>query len=439
MLHDRFGLPVATCSPDVVAGIDHFTAEVLSHGKGAAVILDAAVLDPRSVLANACCAAMYLFLQTADGTRRAAPWLERARHAAAGPGAKTTDRERAWVAALDAWAHGRVELALQRHLAIARRWPQDLLNAKIAQVHQINLGDRQGMRDLAEFMLPAHRDQSYAWGLLAFALEQVGELNAAQAAGEQAVAMNDDDPWAQHAVAHVFEARAAADDGLAWLQSHSHRWERCSSFMLTHQWWHVALFHLARGEQAHALALFDQRVWGVRKTCVQDQVNAVSLLARLEQHGADVGRRWLDVAAHVRPRIFDRQNAFLDLHFGYALARAGEDVAVAKLLGGIAVHAGDHAASTASPVWREFALPAARGVVAYARAQWREAAAWLGPLAGRLHLLGGSTAQQAWFERMRSDALMQAPRQARSAKLSNTSATALFAKTSTTVGLGLAA
>lgn len=411
MLHDHFGLAVATCSPEVVAGIDHFTDEVLSHGKGAAVILDAAVLDPRSALANACSAAMYLFLQTAEGTRRAAPWLERARQAVAGPGARSTERERTWVAALDAWARGNVELALKHRWSIARRWPEDLLNAKIAQVHQISLGDRQGMRELAELVLPVHRDQSYAWGLLAFALEQVGEPDAAQAAGEHAVAMNGDDPWAQHAVAHVFEARGQASEGLAWLEPLADRWARCSSFMLTHQWWHVALFHLARDEPERALALFDERVWGVRKTYVQDQVNAVSLLARLEQHGVDVGQRWLDVAAHVRPRIFDRQNAFLDLHFAYALARAGEDVAVAKLLGGLA----DHAAGTASAVWRDIALPAARGLVAHARGQWRTAATWLGPLAGRLHLLGGSTAQQAWFERMRTQALMQLPQPVRSA------------------------
>ena len=411
MLRDRFGLPVATDSIEVVDAIDRFTDEVLSHGKGAAVILDAAVLDPHSTLANACCAALYLFLQTAEGRQRALPWLERARRAAARPGSGTTERERALVAALDAWAHGDVEAALARHVAIAGRWPRDLLNAKIAQIHQLNLGDRQGMRALAEATLPAHRDLSYAWGLLAFALEQAGELDAAQAAGERAVALDRDDPWAQHAVAHVFEARGQTRAGIAWLESLSDSWERCSSFMLTHNWWHLALFHLARGEPERALALFDQRVWGVRKTYVQDQVNAVSLLARLEQAGADVGRRWLDVAGHVRPRIYDRQNAFLDLHFGYALARAGEDVAVAKLLGGMQ----DHAAQTRAPLWRDVALPAARGVVAHARGQWREAAAWLAPLAGRLHLLGGSTAQQRWFERMRTNAMAPTPRPAHAA------------------------
>ena len=98
--------------------------------------------------------------------------------------------------------------------------------------------------------------------------------------------------------------------------------------MYTHNWWHAALFRLDMDDAAASLALFDTRVWGVRKTYVQDQVNAVSLLSRLELRGVDVGDRWTDVAAHVLPRIHDRQNAFLDLHYLYALARAGEIDAV---------------------------------------------------------------------------------------------------------------
>jgi tetratricopeptide (TPR) repeat protein len=396
---DRFDLAVTTGHAEVVDALDAFAVEVLSHGKGAAVILDAATLDAHAPLANAHAAALYLFLQTREGRQRAAPWLERARGAAARDG--VGERERVWVEAIGAWAGGDVQAALAHHVGIARRWPGDLLNAKFAQIHQLSVGDRRGMRDLAAAVLPFHRGTSFAWGLLAFAHEQVGELDAAQAAGEHAVAMNPDDPWAQHAVAHVHEARGDAGAGIAWLAPRAASWDRCSSFMFTHNWWHLALFHLERGEAGAALALYDERVWGVRKGYVQDQVNAVSLLARLEQAGVDVGARWVDVAGHVRPRIFDRQSAFLDLHFGYALARAGEDSAVGQLIDGVV----EHAALSATPLWREVALPALHGLVACARGQWREAAVRLGPLAGRLHRLGGSTAQQAWFERLRRRAL----------------------------------
>jgi tetratricopeptide (TPR) repeat protein len=394
VLHDRAGLAVTTQQHGVVEAIDRFVDELLSHGQRAAVVLDAAERDPDATLAQACAAGLYLFLQTSEGVQRAQPWLARAR-VAAGRGA--TERERHLLAALEAWAAGQPQAALVHHLEIARRWPRDLLNAKLAQIHQLGLGDRSGMRELTERLLPHNQGISYAWGLHAFALEQVGELGAALRAGEHAVAMNPDDPWAQHAVAHVHVARDQFGDGLAWLLAHATRWERCSSFMLTHNWWHVALLHLARGDADAALAIYDQRVWGVRKTYVQDQVNAVSLLARIEQRGLDAGPRWADLAAHVRPRIHDRQSAFLDLHFAYALARAGDDEAVAELLGGIAAQA----QRSSAPAWRELALPAARGVIAHARRRLREAALELQPLAARMHLLGGSTAQQGWFAQMR--------------------------------------
>lgn len=393
MLHDRAGLTVSTRRFEVVEAIDRFVDELLSHGQQAAVILEAAELDPDAPLAQACAAALYLFLQTREGVQRARPWLARA-HAAAARGAN--ERERHLLAALDAWAAGQPQRALVQHLEVARRWPRDLLNAKLAQIHQLGLGDRSGMRALSEALLPHNEGVSYAWGLHAFALEQVGEFAAALKAGERAVAMNPDDPWAQHAVAHVFDALGRLDEGIAWLLAHSPRWKRCSSFMFTHNWWHVALLHLSRGEGDAALALYDRCVWGVRKTYVQDQVNAVSLLARIEQHGLDIGPRWADLAAHVRPRIHDRQSVFFDLHFAYALARAGDDEAVAELLGGIAAQA----RCSSLPAWRELAVPAARGVVAHARHRLRDAALELQPLASRMHLLGGSTAQQGWFASM---------------------------------------
>ncbi|WP_298826648.1 tetratricopeptide repeat protein [uncultured Piscinibacter sp.] len=394
MLHDRAGLQVSTGQREVVEAIDRFVDELLSHGQQAAMILDAAERDPDATLAQACAAALHLFLQTSEGVQRARPWLVRARTAAA-RGASA--REHLLLAALEAWADGRPQDALAHHVEIARRWPRDLLNAKLAQIHQLGLGDRAGMHALTAQMLQHNAHVSYAWGLHAFALEQVGELDAALRAGERAVAMNADDPWAQHAVAHVFDARRQFEDGLTWMCAHAPRWERCSSFMLTHNWWHVALLHLARGDADAALLLYDRRVWGVRKSYVQDQVNAVSLLARIEQRGVDAGSRWNDLAAHVRPRIHDRQSAFLDLHFAYALARAGDDEAVAELLGGIAAKA----CRSNAPAWRELALPAARGVVAHARRRLREAAQELQPLAARMHLLGGSTAQQGWFAQMR--------------------------------------
>src|SRR3954468_20001546 len=99
---DLFGLPVTTAFPATVDALDRFTGEVLSHGKQAGDLLAAAEADPDCALAQALAGALYLFLQTAEGTAKATPFLARAK--AMAPTA--TERERLMVAALDAWGNG---------------------------------------------------------------------------------------------------------------------------------------------------------------------------------------------------------------------------------------------------------------------------------------------------------------------------------------------
>ena len=100
--HDRFGHAVTTAMPATVEAIDRFTLEVLSHGKEAGALLAAAEADPDCALLQAYAGALYLFLQTAEGLDKAAPYLTRARGLAHG----ATERERLTVAALDAWGAG---------------------------------------------------------------------------------------------------------------------------------------------------------------------------------------------------------------------------------------------------------------------------------------------------------------------------------------------
>lgn len=403
MLRDNFGLPVSADAASTVAALNQFADEVLSHGKYAGALLAAAEADSRAPLAQAYAAALYLFLQTREGVREAHPWLQRARDACKRVGG--TDRETLIVSALEHWANGNIRQAAALHMEIAQRWPTDLLNLKLAQMHQINLGDRQGMARLLQIATAAHTNSAFAWGLFAFAQEQLGEHRNAERSAQRALKLHHVDPWAQHAFAHVFEARGAIRDGIEWMRAIAPDWDRCSSFMYTHHWWHLALMHLDNDQPEEALRLYDQRVWAVRKTYVQDQINAVSLLSRLECRGVDVGDRWTDLAEHVAPRIHDQQNGFIDLHYGYALARAGNDAAVAEWIKAITAHSvsGD---STTAPLWANVALPAARGMVAYARGRMGRVTLHLEPVARRLSDLGGSNAQQDWLEQIQLQALL---------------------------------
>ncbi len=102
--------------------------------------------------------------------------------------------------------------------------------------------------------------------------------------------------------------------------------------MLTHIWWHLALFYLSQGRESEALELYDEHCWGIAKDYSQDQIGAVSLLARFEIAGIDVGSRWQDLARSSRSRArSDTVQPFLTLQYLYGLARAGRPEAEALL------------------------------------------------------------------------------------------------------------
>jgi hypothetical protein len=177
--------------------------------------------------------------------------------------------------------------------------------------------------------------------------------------------------------------------------------------MRSHNWWHLALFYLSRWRVDDALRVYDTHVWGLEKAYSQDQVGAVSLLARLELAGVDVGERWTDVAGHIAARGADTVNPFLTLQYLYALARTAQpeaDALMAAIRARAATPAHDRTA------WAEVALPAAEGIMASLRGDAATAVARLGTALPRLTEIGGSHAQRDLFEQIHLDALIRAGR-----------------------------
>lgn len=393
------GLPVTTTDKGVAAAISAFEAELLVYGQNASLILEGAAADPDCALGQALAAALHLFTLSPAGVAQAAPFIARADARAA----TATPRERALIAAIAAWHAGDPARAIRLHAYLAANWPRDLIAGKIAQFHLLNRGDFTAMRRLTGQLLAANPDRSHVLGMHAFALEQSGDLAEAERAGRTAAALAFD-PWAEHAVAHVLDSHGRASDGVAWMRGRSDGWAACSSFLYTHNWWHTALFHIDIGDAEAALALFDARVWGVRKGYAQDQVNAVSLLARLEICGVRVGARWSDVADHLAGRTADHLNAFVDLHYLYGLARAGRETAVAELIASLDERAG----RSSDPAWRLVAPLAGAALAAHARRRYALAADLMARARPRLQCLGGSHTQRDLFELVYLDSVMRA-------------------------------
>jgi len=384
---DFLGNPVTGATPADLAAIDHFVGGLIAYETRIARILDAARGEQVPVLVAVYTGILHLLAETTGQEAAARPWLDVARAAALRTG--VTAREDQWITVLDHWSTGEIEattMALDRLLGEA---PRDLAALKLLHYHQFNRGQFAQMLRAALGVQQAAGDLPYLGGMLAFAFEQLHLLDAAEQAAEQGLARVPNDPWAQHALAHVWLTRGSITGGLAALIAWSPGWVGLNSFMVTHLWWHLAVFHLARGHYAEALAIHDTHVWAHDRSYSQDQINAVSLLARLELAGIDVGDRWSALAPWLSPRATDTVLPFLSVQYAYGLARAGRAEAD-TLIDAIAARNHD-------PVWREAALPLAQGLVAHARGDFPRALRLLAEAVPRLAHLGGSHAQRDLF------------------------------------------
>lgn len=384
-------LTITTSAPESRRAIASFADEFVSHGSGTLAIFSALEADPDCALGQALAAALFLTAMTREGQVQAAPRIGAAQ--ALSPFA--SPREQQFIEAIAAWGRGDGRKAIRILRELVETWPHDLVAAKLCQILELDGGDIAGMARTTSMIAAVDDRAGHALGLHAFALEQAGNPDLAYRFAQRAIDLNPGrDPWAQHAAAHAMAAMGQPVEARAFLNAHSGDWDRCSSFMLTHNWWHLALFALELGDPDGALALFDQRVWGIRKGHCQDQVNAISLLARLEMAGLDAQGRWDDIAEHVKNRIGDRISNFLDLHYLYALARAEKDAAANALLAGLL---GANCESIMPKL--------AEGIVAHGRGNYREAVISLGPIQPHLASIGGSNIQRGLFQRIFADSL----------------------------------
>jgi hypothetical protein len=404
MQRDYLGNSVTGDNEGTLRAIDDFIEGLLAYETRAEGILAAASADPQSATANAYAGFLWMLLEAPQAPQRAAQSVAAAERAAV----HATRREQLNVAVLQAWVADDVSRAMQLCDQVSSEFPRDLAIAKIHQYFEFNRGNSPAMLRIALNARSAAADVPYVHGMAAFAYEQCHLLEEAEAAARTALSMRQKEPWAQHALAHVLLTRGRVDEGAAFLEAAANTWTDLNSFMLTHIWWHQALFYLSQGRDHATLQAYDRHIWGVAKEYSQDQINAISLLARCEIAGLDVGDRWQDVADHLGARAEDTVQPFLTMQYLYGLARARRPQA-ASLLDAVRRRSRD-ADGCVRPAWQEVALPACEGLFAYANGEHEMAWRKLESVIARLTEIGGSHAQRDLFEQILLDAALKSGR-----------------------------
>ncbi|OYU76158.1 MAG: tetratricopeptide repeat protein 38 family protein, partial [Burkholderiales bacterium PBB5] len=250
-----FGNPITLQHAASAAAVGDFSEGFLHYEPRILAVLAAAEQD-KSLIVQTYAAVLWMISESPAGRPKANAHLARARSA----GLPATERERRFAQAVAHWMDGEVLEAMALHEALAREHPRDLASIKLAQYHAFNLGDSPAMLRLALHAQLAASEVAALHGMLAFGGEQCHRLDEAEAAARRALAMRPQDAWAQHALAHVMLTDGRLAEGAYLLHQVSGPWQQLTSFMRSHNWWHLALFHIELGDDAAALKLYDAQV-----------------------------------------------------------------------------------------------------------------------------------------------------------------------------------
>lgn len=354
-------------------------------------------LEADSSFVMAHCFRGCLFLQFASNT-----FQPRARDhydAAQAQRNSVTPREQQHIDALGAWVAGDLRRACGAWEAILVDHPHDLVALRLHHYNSFWMGRPAAMREQAARALAVWDESMPGYGnllgMLAFALEECNQYTMSEDYGRKAVALDGNDLWAIHAVAHVLEMQGRLKEGAEWLDYPSEVWDDRNPFR-GHLWWHRALYLLEQGNYDQALDLYDRSVQSGAGAFYLDRQNMVSMLARLEFQGVDVGDRWAELADEAENHIDDHPMAFTDTHTMFALGADGRwDKAEAMLasLRRFAATPDDYSAATMNPV----TVPLCEGLLAYARGDDQTVIDKLLPIRGDLPIIGASHAQRDLF------------------------------------------
>ncbi|XP_073141862.1 uncharacterized protein [Henckelia pumila] len=333
---DCWGYQVRTCSDACMSAINSYYQQVLSYGRKRYVILDAPKSDPQCVLGNILAAH---FLCSADSSR-AQPHIEAAKsylnHAS--PYEKAMFDVLLYFVSPDRDD----DLAVELHSKLLQDFPRDLVSLKRAQILCFYMGRPDLSLKLVEQVLPINGNENYIYGMLAFPLLELGRMEDAEEAGKKGYEINKDDPWSQHALCHVYQFDCRFKEAVEFMENCARSWHSLSSFMLTHNWWHVALCYLeGQAPMTNVRDIYDHCILKEleRSDAVPAEVylNAVGLLLRVYVRGEldAFGDRLRVLANNVANQAFWFLEWHLDILILWALSFTGEFTKAEDLLKGL--------------------------------------------------------------------------------------------------------
>ncbi|XP_042499209.1 tetratricopeptide repeat protein 38 [Macadamia integrifolia] len=281
---DRWGYQVRTSSDACISAINSYYHQLLTYGRERGVILEAVSHDPDCVLANILVAHCF---STSDPSR-----LSYHLAAAESRLVQATPYEKAVFDAISSLiAEDRDDdAAFHSHSSLLKQFPKDLVSLKRAQILCFYMGRPDLSLVIAEQVLPQNQQESYIYGMLAFPLLELSRMEDAEKAARKGLEINKQDLWSQHNFCHVLQYECRFKEAVEFMEEYSSSWTSCSSFMYTHNWWHVAICYMeGYSPITKILRIYDENIWKELQrsdaVCQEVYLNALGLLLRIYLRG----------------------------------------------------------------------------------------------------------------------------------------------------------
>jgi len=330
------------------------------------------------------------------------------------------EREQMHVKAVLQYSLGHCDKAVSTWTDILADYPNDILALQLAHQESIFQSDAYGILGSVERALPVWKPTSRYYGqvqaMYSFGLEEMNFYDKAEHHAKLALSVNKTNPWATHALAHVYDMTGQTDKGIHMMSSTESDW---SGRMLTcHNYWHWALYHIEKDENEQALNVYDEHMsrFVHKPDTMHALTDAASLLQRLEFAGVDVGSRWDVVADLCRPHMDDHLLFFIDVHYLMAFlncskAKGGDCEEVSKKfmasIENFLLH-GDQETNfwtTCKTVGHQVM----KSFVAYKEKRFADAVDVLYPVKNNMKVIAGSHAQRDVLDQLLIMSCIQSP------------------------------
>lgn len=323
-----------------------------------------------------------------------------------------SERELLHVQALDMFAKGSFPKASEIWEKILVDHPTDMLALKLAHDSYFYLGHQQQIRDCMARVLPHWTPQiplyGYLKGMYSFGLVETNFYDLAEKVAKEGLALNPNDAWSIHSIAHVHEMRAEADSGIKFMKQTENDWKDCD-LLACHNYWHWALYHIEKGEFEAALTLYDVNISPpcMKSASMLDIVDTASMLYRLQMEGINVDSRWKELIGVTKLHAKDHILIFNDTHVLMSLLGVKDVETTNQLISTFQEVAKTPGENYQHGMAQDLGLPMCQAMIEFANGNYGQAVNLLNPIRYQIQNIGGSNAQRDLFNQLLIHAAMR--------------------------------